>query len=718
MSEVVRSHIFFSEFELDLLDRRLYKNGNLVQLNAKAFDLLCFLASNPDRVILKGEILSNVWDGKFVEESNLVVQISNLRKALDETSSEPRHLTTVPGKGYQFSSGSQVASNVIATADFSQLTIEFEESVELDPPALGRRRIPGWLWPSAAVAIIAIAAVYAGFFQGTDNNVATGGPRLSKVTSSGKVSAAAMSPDGHFLVYARKEAGGESLWVRQVETGSEQQIEMVRADEYVGLAVSPDSQFVFASVFSAKHIDPLVVKIPLLGGPSDEIPNVTTAAAVAISNDGQRLAFATSFNQKRKTLLGVANIDGSGARFIVTADHDERYINNFRARPAAWAPDGKAIALAVTDRRSSNPFATIVLIDPDDGTEKALTNGRWTSVDHLSWLDNERLAFAASDDIGQRSQIWIVDRATGSFSRVTNDLGRYSWISASNERILAVKADAASSLRIAEFNEESESVVSREIYAGTDHVEELDWDSKERIVFSSNANGNNEIWALNSDGTGLTQITTGANVTFGLTVWNSDDRFIFGSKQGQLRGIWQTDRNGKDLRQISDGMDQLPDVSNNGRIVFQRGIGHSDGVIIASTDGAPPRMLIEKCLFPAISPDGSLVACYFMDWQDERQWRIALVASETGEMIRKFSLPLPIYERQLRFHPSGRYLTQIFTRGDELGLILMPLDGGKAKVFTGLGRGSSLMPEWSADGTRFVYPVINETQDVVMISNP
>src|SRR5688572_12407575 len=92
----------FAQFELDKTRRRLYRDGERVQLYAKAFDLLEFLVGHSGDVVTKDEILSKVWPDQFVEEANLSVQISALRKALGETKNQPGFLVTVPGVGYKF----------------------------------------------------------------------------------------------------------------------------------------------------------------------------------------------------------------------------------------------------------------------------------------------------------------------------------------------------------------------------------------------------------------------------------------------------------------------------------------------------------------------------------------------------------------------------------------------------------------------------------------
>ncbi len=98
-----KDHIIcFKEFELHARRRSFLRSGKSVPLTAKALDLLLFLAKNAGRVISKEEIMDVVWKDQFVEETNLAVQISALRKALGDRVSDPRYLATIPGRGYQF----------------------------------------------------------------------------------------------------------------------------------------------------------------------------------------------------------------------------------------------------------------------------------------------------------------------------------------------------------------------------------------------------------------------------------------------------------------------------------------------------------------------------------------------------------------------------------------------------------------------------------------
>ena len=92
----------FGDFELDCARRSLIKNGEPVALKSKAFDLLRQLVENHGSVVSKDELLEEVWPGQFVEENNLTVQISALRKVFGDKAGSNRFITTVPGKGYSF----------------------------------------------------------------------------------------------------------------------------------------------------------------------------------------------------------------------------------------------------------------------------------------------------------------------------------------------------------------------------------------------------------------------------------------------------------------------------------------------------------------------------------------------------------------------------------------------------------------------------------------
>ncbi len=102
METAVKSGFSFDEFAVDPHRRVLLKRGDAVELNPKTFDLLLALIARPGEIVSKDELLDAVWGEQFVEEGNLTVNISLLRKALGENATAPRFLITISGKGYKF----------------------------------------------------------------------------------------------------------------------------------------------------------------------------------------------------------------------------------------------------------------------------------------------------------------------------------------------------------------------------------------------------------------------------------------------------------------------------------------------------------------------------------------------------------------------------------------------------------------------------------------
>ena len=96
-----RNEVSFSRFSLDLSKRQLARDGVTVPLGSRALDILCVLAAAKGDVVSKDELMTKVWPGLVVEENNIQVHVSALRKALNDGKSGQSHLVTVPGRGYR-----------------------------------------------------------------------------------------------------------------------------------------------------------------------------------------------------------------------------------------------------------------------------------------------------------------------------------------------------------------------------------------------------------------------------------------------------------------------------------------------------------------------------------------------------------------------------------------------------------------------------------------
>src|SRR5215208_6486780 len=96
-----QNELSLGQFRLNLRRRELTLDGKPVQLGSRARDILCVLASANGEVVSKDELMTRVWAGLVVEENNIQVHISALRKMLDNGKSGQNYVVTVPGRGYR-----------------------------------------------------------------------------------------------------------------------------------------------------------------------------------------------------------------------------------------------------------------------------------------------------------------------------------------------------------------------------------------------------------------------------------------------------------------------------------------------------------------------------------------------------------------------------------------------------------------------------------------
>src|SRR6516165_685262 len=102
MSLMEKGFYEFDAFHLDPTERTLSRQGIPVSLTPKAFETLLCLLRSQGRTVTKDELLKQVWPDTFVEEVNLAVNISAIRKALGESPQQCRFIATIPGRGYRF----------------------------------------------------------------------------------------------------------------------------------------------------------------------------------------------------------------------------------------------------------------------------------------------------------------------------------------------------------------------------------------------------------------------------------------------------------------------------------------------------------------------------------------------------------------------------------------------------------------------------------------
>lgn len=89
--------------KIDKTARRVYVNEEEKMLTTKEFDLLSFLAENPDRVYTKEELFREIWDMEsFGDIATVTVHIKKIREKIEEDAAKPQYIETIWGKGYRF----------------------------------------------------------------------------------------------------------------------------------------------------------------------------------------------------------------------------------------------------------------------------------------------------------------------------------------------------------------------------------------------------------------------------------------------------------------------------------------------------------------------------------------------------------------------------------------------------------------------------------------
>lgn len=701
----------FADFRLDVSEKILTRGTELVPLTPKVFDTLLVLVENPGRLLEKDEFIRRVWQDRFVEEGNLAFNIKVLRKALDDSPTRPQFIETVQRRGYRF------IANVEKVAVKSALSAKEIPSGNED--ALAPRR-PYFLLSLGIILLISLFGIAFVWFN-DDMSFARRKSAFTRLTNSGKVVNAAVGRDGKILVFAQKEDIGESLWLRQIDTGDQTQILPAEDVEFVGLAVSPDNRFVYYSVFSRNSAVLHLSRIALNDNTLTPLADVATDVSVSFSPDGKRFAFTESHSGLKETHLKIADADGSNQKVLTKTKGDNRMFPVFKANPVAWSPDGEKIACAVNEIDDNGSVYRILLVDPSDGSETYLSDRSWNNIESVVWKDAETLAFIEYEENSPVKHIWQASQKTGEARQLTNDLNGYKWLSSAGGSLFALQSHDFSSLQLAEFAEAANTLQPKQIFGEASLIENVGWSQDGKIFYNSWASGKNEIWQINTDGTTPQQLTTNSNLVYSFAVSPIDDKLIFSSAQNGKTSLLSADPNGQNIRQLTGGtLDMLPVFSPDGKnVFFQRGSSKTTLWSIApDRDQEPVQLTGYQASNPSLSPDGKQIAFHFMDFGGQNpHWKLGLIDTETRRFINKLEFPVPIYQRKTVWHPKTGLLTMSFNNGANSSILLWSATGGEFQTIDNVGAGRITSFAWSPDGTRLVFSQNFETSDVVSLDN-
>src|SRR6202795_4004885 len=92
----------FGPYRLLAAQRLLLEGDRPVRLGSRAFDILAALVDCAGEVVTKQHLMARAWPQTFVDDANLKIQVSALRRALGDGQGGGRYIATIPGRGYNF----------------------------------------------------------------------------------------------------------------------------------------------------------------------------------------------------------------------------------------------------------------------------------------------------------------------------------------------------------------------------------------------------------------------------------------------------------------------------------------------------------------------------------------------------------------------------------------------------------------------------------------
>ena len=243
---------------------------------------------------------------------------------------------------------------------------------------------------------------------------------ISRLTTSGKITHAAISPDGKYVAHVTVDAEGDSLWVRHVAAPSSVRVAGPAATEYVSVTFAPDGDSVYYLTLDRDKGDTALYRVPVLGGPSSMA--AYDVGPVGFSPDGRQITFVRT--DRDESRLIVANADGTNERTLATRRQPEFFRDDWNA--PAWSPDGKTIACQVRLNDERGQYETVVGVSVADGSQTPLTSERWNYIGQPAWLaDGSGLLVTASESATAPVQVWHIALKSGEATRITNDLNDY-----------------------------------------------------------------------------------------------------------------------------------------------------------------------------------------------------------------------------------------------------------------------------------------------------
>jgi serine/threonine protein kinase len=326
---------------------------------------------------------------------------------------------------------------------------------------------------------------------------------FTRVTSSGDLKAADISPDGKYVSYVRETGGKQSLWMMQLATGSDVQIATLGEDQCPGLAFSPDGSYVYFVRQNPLKSSGDLYQVPSLGGgPRKMLAGI--AGPPAFSPDGQRVAFVRDTPSDSSLLT--ASLDGSGGRVLASYKMPE----NLDLDRVAWSSDGNTLAFIL-----AAPKDVLKTIPAEGGPAQAVAAQHWNGyLLDFAWIPGSRSLVVAgvlqggtATPIAQLYEVWLEG---GEVRHITSDLSSYTGVrvSADAKTLLALQDLRLRTIQVVTPGQEAEARSMSDGEQNGDGVGGVAWTPDGKIVYWSLLNERADIWEMGSDGSNPQRLTS------------------------------------------------------------------------------------------------------------------------------------------------------------------------------------------------------------------
>lgn len=343
-----------------------------------------------------------------------------------------------------------------------------------------------------------------------------------------------------------------------------------------------------------------------------------------------------------------------------------------------------------------------------------------------AWWRPRRPRRAPSKDSSRSAasrQVWRLAYPGGAAQKVTNDSNVYNRLSLSADSGVsaALQVKQVSNVWIIPANDPGQA--KQITFGAGGYRGGVSWTPDGKLVYDSEAGSAKTISVMDADGSNPKQLTGDPTGHAGVSsaTASPDGRYvIFVSNQTGERHIWRMNIDGGNPVQLTNGSgEDDPYCSADGRWVYYTKIerGGADRPVIGrvSIDGGALEQLTEDfTAYPAVSPDGKLIACLRAEGPGDFPWQLAVYPSAGGRPLKVF--PQPVSAQYVRWTADGRGLT--YTENPVAGaskILIQPLDGGEPVELVEFETDRVFGLDWSHDGKHLACVRGLWTTNVVLI---